>query len=129
MADKISITFDEENKIRVLEQDKYKETDQLKNESMEFIKKVLNLDEVIAQIIETLENYAKKIEQQKLRAIGERNKVESEAENRKKKMMDLNNLLNEKKAELERYSTELESIQKVESEQKYLIDKLSNNEA
>ncbi|KAL4449313.1 hypothetical protein ABPG74_015695 [Tetrahymena malaccensis] len=129
MADKISITFDEENKIRVLEQDKYKETDQLKNESMEFIKKVLNLDEVIAQIIETLENYAKKIEQQKLRAIGERNKVESEAENRKKKMMDLNNLLNEKKAELERYSTELESIQKVEAEQKYLIDKLSNNEA
>lgn len=48
MTDKISITFDEENKIRVLEQDKYKETDQLKNESMEFIKKVLNLDEIIA---------------------------------------------------------------------------------
>lgn len=42
--------------------------------------------------------------------------------------MDLNNLLNEKKAELERYSTELESIQKVEAEQKHLIDKLSNNE-
>lgn len=110
MADKISITFDEENRIRVLEQDKFKETDSLKNESMEFIKKVLNLDEIISQITDTLETYGKKIEQQKLRAIGERNKVESEAENRKKKMMDLNNLLNERKAELERYSTELESI-------------------
>jgi intraflagellar transport protein 20 len=49
-----------------------------------------------------------------LRAVGERNKVESESENRKKKMMELNNLLNEKKNELERYSVELESLQKVE---------------
>ncbi|EGR28705.1 intraflagellar transport protein, putative [Ichthyophthirius multifiliis] len=129
MSDKVQITFDEENKICVLEPEKYRETDQLKNESMEFIKKVLSLDETITQITETLENYAKKIEQQKLRAIGERNKVETESENRKKKIMELNNLLNEKKAELERYSTEFESIQKVESEQKHLIEKLSNNEA
>ena len=40
MADKISITFDEDNRIRVLEADKYRETDQLRTESMEFIKKV-----------------------------------------------------------------------------------------
>jgi intraflagellar transport protein 20 len=40
MTDKISITFDEDNRIRVLDADKYRETDQLKTESMEFIKKV-----------------------------------------------------------------------------------------
>jgi intraflagellar transport protein 20 len=61
--------------------------------------------------------------------VGERNKVESEAENRKKKMMDLNNLLNEKKSELERYTIEFDSLQKVEAEQRNLIEKLSNNEA
>ena len=43
-------------------------------------------------------------------------------------MMELNNLLNEKKSELERTTIELESLMKVESEQKALIDKLSNNE-
>ena len=96
---------------------------------MEFIKKVLTLDETISSLTETLETYAKKIESEKLRAVGERNKVESEAENRKKKMMDLNNLLNEKKNELERYTIEFESLQKVEAEQKNLIEKLSNNEA
>ena len=32
MTDKISITFDEENKIRVLEADKFRQTEQLKNE-------------------------------------------------------------------------------------------------
>ena len=58
---------------------------------MEFIKKVLTLDETVSSLAENLESYAKTIEQEKLRAIGERNKVESEAENRKKKMMELNN--------------------------------------
>ena len=43
MTDKVSITFDEENRIRVLDADKFRETDTLKNESMEFIKKVLSL--------------------------------------------------------------------------------------
>lgn len=33
----------------------------------------------------------------------------------KKKMMELNNYLNEKKAELDRYTIELESLQKVEA--------------
>lgn len=100
--EKISITFDDENRIRVLDADKFRETDQLKNESMEFIKKVIGLDEVISSLTETLENFAKKIELEKLRAVGERNKVETESDNRKKKMMELNNLLNEKKSELER---------------------------
>ena len=42
MTDKISITFDDENRIRVLDADKYRETDMLKNESMEFIKSFLS---------------------------------------------------------------------------------------
>ncbi len=43
-------------------------------------------------------------------------------------MMELNNYLNEKKAELERYTVELESLSKVEAEQKVLINKLSSSE-
>ena len=38
MTDKISITFDDENRIRVLEADKFKDTETMRNESMEFIK-------------------------------------------------------------------------------------------
>lgn len=49
---------------------------------------------------DALDQFAIKIEKEKLRALGERNKVETENENRKKKMMELNNLLNEKKGEL-----------------------------
>ncbi|CAD8091060.1 unnamed protein product [Paramecium primaurelia] len=129
MAEEISITFDEQNKIRVLDAEKYRETEQLKIESMDFIKKVLALDEVVQNLNETLEEYSKKIEIEKLRAIGERNKVETEQENRKKKLMELSNILNERKAELDRYQIELDSLQKVEQDQRILIEKLSNNEA
>ena len=41
--------------------------------------------------------------------------------------MDLNNMLNEKKGEFERFTMELESLNKMESEQKALISKLSNS--
>jgi intraflagellar transport protein 20 len=40
MTDKISISFDEDNRIRVLEADKFKLTDNLKNESMDFMKSI-----------------------------------------------------------------------------------------
>lgn len=83
---------------------------------MEFVKKVLNMDETVNQLTNALEGFAKKIEIEKLRAVGERNKVETESENRKMKIMELNNLLNEKKLEFERYKIELESLVKVESE-------------
>jgi hypothetical protein len=43
-------------------------------------------------------------------------------------MMELNNYLNEKKAELERHTVEMESLGKVEAEQKALINKLSSIE-
>lgn len=95
---------------------------------MEFITKVISLDENMSSLTECLDEFAIKIEKEKLRALGERNKWESEAENRKRKMMELNNYLNEKKAELERYTVELESLTKVEAEQKVLINKLSSNE-
>ena len=43
-------------------------------------------------------------------------------------MMELNNYLNEKKAELDRHNVQFDSLQKVESEQKALINKMSSNE-
>jgi len=37
MSDKIAITFDEDNQIRVLEANKFRETDMLRNEGTQFI--------------------------------------------------------------------------------------------
>lgn len=61
MATTPSIAFDEDNNIRVLEAEKYRESDQLKSLSMEFITKVISLDEVMNSLNECLDEYAVKI--------------------------------------------------------------------
>ena len=43
--------------------------------------------------------------------------------------MELQAMINEKKAELERLSAQHDSLTRVEAEQKALIEKLTNNEA
>ena len=58
-----------------------------------------------------------------------RNKIEGEAESRKKKAQELQSLTNERKLELERLQSQYESLLKVSAEQKLLIDKLTNNES
>ena len=45
------------------------------------------------------------------------------------KQLELQALINEKKAELERLSAQHDSLTRVEAEQKALIEKLTNNEA
>ena len=60
--------------------------------------------------------------------MGSRNKVEGEEENRIKRQQELKTLINEKKMELERLSFQLQSLQRVEAEQKTIIEKLNNNE-
>ena len=84
---------------------------------------------MVTTLNEVLEQQAQKIEDQKLRAIGARNKIEGEEDNRRKKEQELKTLINEKKMMLERLTYQFESLQKVENEQKLTIEKLSNNES
>lgn len=89
---------------------------------------MLNVEDVMNNLVEVLEGQGKKVEDAKLRALNIRNKVENEGEYRKQKVSELTNLINEKKTELEKYTIEYDSLQRVELEQKTLIQKLSNNE-
>ena len=62
------------------------------------------------------------IEAEKLKAIGLGNRVDSEREVRKRKQLELQAMINEKKAELERLSAQHDSLTSVELQQKALID-------
>ena len=125
----INITFDENNQIRVLEADKYRESENLKGECIDFLKKIVTFNENVEQLIVILDDQATKIEDQKLKAVGARNRIEGEEDNCRKKEQELKTLINERKMELGRLVAEHESLRKIEQEQKNLIDKLSNNEA
>ena len=73
-------------------------------------------------------SYPEKIEQYKLRAIGERNKAGLESEHRRRVSSELNAVLHDKRNELERLTFYYESLEKVEREQKAIIDRLRENE-
>lgn len=57
-------------------------------------------------------------------AIGQRNLVDYERESRRRKMATLRAHVSEKRAELERARAQLASLQKVEAQQKEMIEKM-----
>lgn len=89
----------------------------------------MNFNEMVTTLIELLDSQAQKIEDAKLKAVGARNKIEGEEDNRRKREQELKTLINEKKMELERLTYQYDSLQKVANEQKLTIEKLSNNES
>ena len=125
----VNITFDENNQIRVLSQEKYRETEAMKTETIDFLKKIMSFNDMVTTLIEVLDSQAQKIEDAKLKAVGARNKIEGEEDNRRAKEQELKTLINEKRLLLERLTFEHESLQKVEADQRLTIEKLSNNES
>ena len=79
-------------------------------------------------MIDSVEHLAKKVDHQKLRALGEKSKLESIEETKKKKIMELSKLLNERESELLRYENEYQSLIKIDQEQQILIERLINNQ-
>ena len=75
-----------------------------------------------------LENHSKKIEKEKLKALGKRNQLYEEIESRDKREQELKVLIREKKEELERLKFQNSSLMKIENEQRMIIEKLSNND-
>ena len=98
----VNITFDENNQIRVLSQEKFRETEQMKTETIDFLKKIMQFNDMVTTLIEVLDSQAQKIEDAKLKAVGARNKIEGEEDNRRAKEQELKTLINEKRLLLER---------------------------
>lgn len=64
-----------------------------------------------------------------MKAVGARNKIEGEEDNRRKREQELKTLINEKRLMLDRLTYEYDSLNKVMNEQKITLEKLSNNES
>ncbi|CEG38475.1 Intraflagellar transport protein 20 [Plasmopara halstedii] len=124
-----SICFDDDHHLRVLNKENIEHTQELEQESNQFATKLEEFHAIIKGVLEVMEGQAKRIERGKLKAIGQRNRVDSEVENRNRQKQMLELLIKEKKTELERYNLQYQSLTKIADEQQLLMDKLSNNEA
>mmetsp|Transcript_28033 Transcript_28033/g.70413 ORF Transcript_28033/g.70413 Transcript_28033/m.70413 type:complete len:134 (-) Transcript_28033:56-457(-) len=121
------ITFDENYRIRVLDTDKYEATKEMQGQTEAFVSKISELSEVVKKYMELIDQQAERIEMEKLRAVGMRNKVATMEEERKRKEKDLKAMTAEKQEELERLNVEYESLVKAKTEQELLIGKLSSS--
>lgn len=115
--------------LHVLPPEQLQQSITMQEECKEFLSKTKQFNAIVADFITVMESKSKVIEAEKLKAIGLGNRVDHEKELRKRKQAEVQAVLNEKKAEIERLSAQLDSLGRVEAEQKALIEKLRNNEA
>lgn len=88
---------------------------------------MINFDESSKGMIDSIEQLAKKVDTQKLKALGEKSKLESIEETKKKRIMELSKLLSERESEFIRIENEYQSLLKIDTEQEQLIERLINN--
>mmetsp|Transcript_1450 Transcript_1450/g.1914 ORF Transcript_1450/g.1914 Transcript_1450/m.1914 type:complete len:130 (-) Transcript_1450:300-689(-) len=128
MEDEVKITFDENYRIRVLEAEKFEHTEQLGEACAAFVSKNQEFGKLVASVVQVVDANAQRIEREKLKAIGMRNLVLSERENRDQTRRALRALVAEKTAELERYQRQHKALVQVEADLKSRIERLSNSE-
>jgi intraflagellar transport protein 20 len=120
-----SLTFDELNRLRVFEPEFFKQTSELAEDAQNFTDKISTFSQTVEELVQLLQAEGEKIEQEKLKAIGQRNRLESETEGRKKKQSELQHEIKQKQQGIHRLNEYLESLTKLEMEQKAIMEKLN----
>jgi hypothetical protein len=131
MDEKVKIVFDKEYKIRALDPVKFERGEALEKECANFVEKISNFNEKVNTLVDVLDQHANRIDEQKLRvsefvengpwlrsliecvtvqAIGLRIAAEGEADQRIRQERALHTMINEKKAELDRYVTVISAL-------------------
>jgi len=115
--------------IRILDPEKFKESEKLAEEAVQFTQRISSFSGMTKTLLADIGEQAKKIEKEKMVAIGIRSRMESEGEVRRRKEQALRAAISEKQSELARLRAQYESLVSVEQEQKVRMEKLGSNEA
>lgn len=124
---KLGIYFDDLTKIRILEPEVAEQTNELNEECKNFVEKITEFQKLADGFISVMENLAKEVESEKMKAIGIRNMLKSVAKQRESEQQQLQALIIEKSTELERLRIQYQSLQKTEQEQEDIIENLVLN--
>jgi len=121
------IIFDPENnyKIRVIEPEQFKETKNLKEGCDVFSNEVNEFMSSVKEFLEYMDAQSRRVEDQKLRSIALRNRVQDEIDSRKRAANDLQSILDSKQKELERINAEIRSYEELERQLNENTEKLN----
>lgn len=125
MSDDRLMLFDSHGAIRVYDPDKFDEMVKTLETQKSFLTNMDEFKSTVASTMTIVQQLGKAIEKEKMRAVGARNVVETEADNRKRSLREAQLRLYEKQAELDRYIAEYNALQKVDQEQRHTIQRLS----
>eukprot|EP01137_Pigoraptor_chileana_P032333 Opistho-2@21549 len=109
--------FDDLGRIRVLEVERYNETQELREECKEFVDRINQFQEITGGFIDIVEKLAQEVDREKLKAIGSRNLLKSIAKQREAQQLQYHALIVEKEIELERLRAQYESLNKIKGDQ------------
>ncbi|KIZ01035.1 intraflagellar transport particle protein 20 [Monoraphidium neglectum] len=121
-----TVYFDEDCKVRVLDVDSYKSSKSLQEECGVMVSSMEQLQATVDKYMAAVGQQVDRIEAEKLRAVGLRNRVAALHEERRRKRQELLQLLQEKQEGLDRLLVEEESLRRVRQEQDLMIAKLSD---
>lgn len=121
------VIFDQENnyKLVVIEPEQFKETLKLKQGCDAFPSEVNEFMVAVKEFLTFMETQSRRVEDQKLRSIALRNRVQDEVESRKRASIDLQNEIDAKQKILERLSSEIRTFEEYDRQLAENTDKLS----
>ena len=89
--------INEENRLFILPPSEIAESEKLSEESMNFVKSTLAFEESSKLLVERLQSLARVVETQKLKALGQKSKLENIEEEKENKAKELQKIINDKK--------------------------------
>ncbi|KAG5498696.1 hypothetical protein JKF63_02983 [Porcisia hertigi] len=119
------IMFDSNGAIRMYDPDKYDELVKTIETERRYMERMDEFRTLVQRTMAIVQSLGEAIEAEKLNAIGFRNIVESEAEERFRAVQEAQVRLREKQMELDRYVAEYDSLKRVEQEQQTFFQHLS----
>ena len=122
IEDDVNVRFDENSKIKILPSNVSEHLFALNKENSNFISKTADFKDAMQKVMIQVQKVSKIAEMAKLRAIGMRNKVEIEREDREIKKAELNFLLKERQTELRRHQEQHKRLLAAQSALKEKMD-------
>lgn len=124
MTEQKLITFDDDYKIRLLDSEKYDASKAFRDDCVAFDSSVDEFKDMAKTYVERLEQAARCIESEKLRAIGLRNRVAALREERETTRVELERIKTDKQKQLDSLIEEEKSLKLVVDEQEAQISRL-----
>ncbi|TRY61364.1 hypothetical protein TCAL_04406 [Tigriopus californicus] len=118
------IRFDDLNRVRVIDEETENHSSDLRDTCNAFLRDTTEFQKIADSFIKIFDHVSKAVEQEKIRAIGSRNLLQTFSKQRESQTQQLDALIREKKLEGERLQAQYQSLVKLEAMQNEFIEQL-----